>query len=190
MVMEKEYTLVILAGLGDSGPEHWQYHWLKHFSNAIKVEHDSWDRPHVTHWLARLNETMTKLNKPVIFVAHSLAVSLVMHWVKHNPDITQIAGAFLVAPADVDSADHTPEEIRNFSPMPLERLPFPSVVVASENDTYISLQRAAFFAQQWGSDFISVGQRDHIGTVAKLGLWQEGLDLFADFFQRRVVSQR
>lgn len=179
-----DYTLVILAGLGDSGPEHWQYHWLRHFKHAVKVEHDNWDEPQLKEWLARMNELMDQQTRPVILVAHSLAVSLVMHWVKTSKNTAQVAGAFLVAPADVDSPLHTPEEIRNFSPIPTSPLPFPSVVIASEDDAYISITRASYLAKQWGSEFISIGKRDHIGTAAKLGLWDEGLELFEGFVKR------
>lgn len=179
-----DYTLVILAGLGDSGPEHWQYHWLRHFKHAVKVEQDNWDEPQLKDWLTRMNELMDQQTRPVILVAHSLAVSLVMHWVKTSKNTAQVAGAFLVAPADVDSPLHTPEEIRNFSPIPTSPLPFPSVVIASEDDAYISITRASYLANQWGSEFISIGKRDHIGTAAKLGLWNEGLELFERFVKR------
>lgn len=148
------------------------------------MEQDSWDKPVLTDWLQRFDEVLHQQHHPVILIAHSLAVSLVMHWVNLNPDSPGIAGAFLVAPADVDSLDHTPEETWNFSPIPTNKVPFPSVLIASEDDAYISIQRAAYLASQWGSEFISVGKRDHIGTAAKLGMWHEGQLLFEDFVNK------
>ena len=55
------------------------------------------------------------MNQPTILVAHSLGVSLVLHWLSENNN-PNIIGALLVAPADVDSPDHTPKEIWNFAP--------------------------------------------------------------------------
>jgi predicted alpha/beta hydrolase family esterase len=51
--------------------------------------------------------------------------------VKENK-IHKIA-ALLVAPADVDFKAY-PEQIRNFSPIPLLKLDYPSILITSSND--------------------------------------------------------
>ncbi len=58
--------------------------------------------------------------------------------------------------------------------MPIYTLPFPSIVVASENDPYASFERKQYFAQQWGSDFVNVGQQGHINSDSDLKYWEEG----------------
>ena len=58
--------------------------------------------------------------------------------------------------------------------MPLVRLPFPSIVVASENDEYVSLERAREFARAWGSEFRGIGGAGHINSTSGLGTWAEG----------------
>jgi len=168
-----EIELLIIPGLGDSGENHWQSYWLKKYKNATKVVQDNWDKPQREDWLSKLNESIVKLDKPTIIVAHSLAVSLVMHWLSSNNN-SNIIGALLVAPADVDSPEHTPEIIWNFSPIPLSKLDFPSIVVTSENDPYISSQRAEYLAKMWGSDFINIGQKGHINSESNLEFWDEG----------------
>ncbi|MBK0371147.1 RBBP9/YdeN family alpha/beta hydrolase [Flavobacterium agrisoli] len=166
-------NLVILAGLGDSGEMHWQTHWQQLYPNTIKVIQENWDLPQREDWIQNLNNNISKLKQPTILVAHSLAVSLVMHWNTRysNPFIV---GALLVAPADVDSVIHTPDCIRNFAPMPMNKLPFPSVVVASQNDPYASFERKKDFALAWGSDFVDVGHKGHINSETNLGNWEEG----------------
>jgi predicted alpha/beta hydrolase family esterase len=134
---------------------------------------DNWDEPIRQQWVERLSEEIAKLNAPTILVAHSLAVSLILHWAENNSD-RNIVGALLVAPADVDSPLHTPECVRNFAPIPLYRLPFPSIVVASENDPYATFERKQYFAQKWGSDFVNVGQKGHINSDSDLKYWEEG----------------
>lgn len=165
--------LLILPGLGNSGEKHWQTFWHKKFENSIRLVQDNWDKPIREEWIERLNEEITKLNSPTILVAHSLAVSLVLHWAKTNNN-PNIIGALLVAPADVDSPQHTPDIIRNFAPMPLYKLPFPSIVVASENDPYASFERKLYFAENWGSDFVNVGLQGHINSDSDLKYWEEG----------------
>jgi predicted alpha/beta hydrolase family esterase len=168
-----ETNLLLLPGLGNSGEKHWQTFWHEKFKNSKRIIQDNWDEPICEDWIARLKEEVLKLEGPTILVAHSLAVSLVLHWASSNND-KNIVGALLVAPADVDSPEHTPEIIRNFSPMPIIKLPFPSIVVASENDPYASFERKKYFAEQWGSDFVNVGQQGHINSDSDLKYWEEG----------------
>lgn len=58
--------------------------------------------------------------------------------------------------------------------MPLTPLPFPSLVVASEDDAYVSLAGAKAFADAWGSRFVNVGAAGHINSDSGLGAWPEG----------------
>jgi len=168
-----ETKILIIPGLGGSGDNHWQTYWSKNFNKVIRIEQENWDEPELPKWLEKLNEAIEQINEPVILVAHSLAVSLVLHWaVKHNNN--NIKGALLVAPADVDSADYTPDVVRGFAPIPTTKLSFPSIVVTSINDPYIRLNRAKYFAEQWGSEFINIGEKGHINSDSNLGMWEEG----------------
>jgi predicted alpha/beta hydrolase family esterase len=165
--------LLIIPGLGDSGENHWQSFWLKKFINSTKVIQDNWDEPELEQWLHNLDKAILKLEEPTILVAHSLAVSLVMHWLSQNYN-PNIIGAMLVAPADVDSPEHTPDFLRNFAPIPISKLPFPSVVIGSENDTYMSIERAKELVENWGSDFVNIGKKGHINSDSNLQYWEEG----------------
>lgn len=165
--------LLIIPGLGDSGEKHWQSFWLQKFPNSTKVIQDNWDEPQLSEWIQRLDENIQQINEPTILVAHSLAVSLVMHWASQNKN-ANIIGALLVAPADVDSPAHTPDFLRHFSPIPTQTISFPTLVVGTENDTYMTLERAQELASFWGSDFINMGQIGHINSDSDLGFWEDG----------------
>lgn len=165
--------LLIIPGLGGSGEHHWQSFWSNKFENATRIIQEDWNQPNLESWLKELNDTILKLDCSIILVAHSLAVSLVMHWAEKNTN-SNIKGALLVAPADVDSPDHTPEFLREFAMMPTSKLHFPSIVVASENDEYVSLERAKYFAEKWGSEFINIGPKGHVNAESNLEFWEEG----------------
>jgi predicted alpha/beta hydrolase family esterase len=92
---------------------------------------------------------------------------------------TKVRSALLVAPSDVD-ADSYPAGTKNFQPMPLEVLPFLSIVVASSNDEYVTLERAKFFATSWGSEFVNIGAAGHINSASELGDWPQGIKLLQD----------
>jgi predicted alpha/beta hydrolase family esterase len=59
--------------------------------------------------------------------------------------------------------------VRGFSPIPLARFPFPSVVVASTNDPRVEFKRAELFARSWGSRFVAVSEAGHINEDSGLG---------------------
>ncbi|HOY11551.1 MAG TPA: alpha/beta hydrolase [Saprospiraceae bacterium] len=167
--------LIIVAGLNNSGPDHWQNFWQNHFPETIKVEQIEWDFPQLTDWLNQMNQTIssTDRSQPYILVGHSLGCVLCAHWLAQN-DYRNVVGAMLVAPADVDSELHTPDYIWNFSPIPKVQFSIPTVVVASENDPYMTIERSKELANSWGSEFYNFGPLGHINSDCKLGLWPEG----------------
>ena len=174
-------TILIVPGLGNSGPEHWQTHWEQHYGYQ-RVEQHNWDQPVCANWVQTLDAAVAAAGPGVVLVAHSLACITIAHWAATTQH--SIAGALLVAPADVDRTD-LPPEVANFRPIPLARLPFPSILVASTNDQYMTLTRAQLLAEAWGSRLVNVGALGHINSEANLGLWPEGhallLELVASF---------
>lgn len=166
-------SVLTVPGLGGSGPNHWQTLW-EHAPNISRVEQRDPDDPVLAEWVACLDRAVTQAQAPVVLVAHSLGVALVNHWAGRAQE--RVEGALLVAPADVDSKDHPPEAQR-FGPMPLVPLSFPSVVVTSENDPFVSLGRARYFADAWGSRFVNVGKLGHINADSGLGRWEDGFAL-------------
>jgi uncharacterized protein len=58
--------------------------------------------------------------------------------------------------------------------MPLCRLPFPTIVVASQNDPTVSFEPARLFAQSWGGEFINAGLSGHIEEESDFGPWPDG----------------
>ena len=176
-----EFDVLILAGLHNSGPDHWQSHWEAAFPNMRRVEQDDWDDPVYADWARRLSEAVDRCRKPVLLIGHSLGTSLVMRWA-HTAKTHTVAGAFLVAPTDRDRFENDPGSPgRGFAPMLLRPLPFPSMVLASRNDERVSFERAQAFATAWGSCLVDVGSQGHIGSAAKLGLWPQGLVWLGQF---------
>lgn len=170
----KNHRILLLPGLGNSGPDHWQTHWEQAFPDFVRVLQSEWDTPSAETWVEQLHREIVASETPAILVAHSLACCLVARWALAHAG--PVAAAFLVAPSDVDSP-YYPAGTTGFSPMPLQKLPFGSLVIASTNDEYVPLSRGKQFAGAWGSEYVLLGARGHIGSAAKLGMWQEGLDL-------------
>ena len=46
--------------------------------------------------------------------------------------------------------------------------------MTSENDPYITFERAKYLAEIWGSDFVNIGEKGHINSESNLEYWEEG----------------
>ena len=169
--------VLIVPGLGGSGEQHWQTHLERSLPHAARVHQSDWDRPDLTQWLERLAQAV-KARPGVLLVAHSLACPLVAHFAARRPDLP-VSGALLVAPADVDSARHTPSHTRGFAPIPRLRLPFQSVIVGSANDPFIEIDRCRDLADAWGAEFVNVGSCGHINVASGFGPWPAGESVVA-----------
>jgi len=170
--------VLILPGYADSGPDHWQSHWERADPACRRVVQDDWLAPRRPDWLATLERYVAECAAPPVLVAHSLACALAAHWAARPGAAAR--GALLVTPADVDSPLWTPEEVRSFSPIPLARLPFPSIVVASTDDPFASLERATAFAAAWGSRLVTLERAGHVNADTGFGPWPEGKRLLAE----------
>lgn len=166
---------LVLPGLGNSGPDHWQSRWERADPSFIRVQLGDWDRPSYEAWREVLEKSVARAGARTVLVAHSLACILVAHWARESN--LEIKGALLVAPPNPDRPDF-PREAVGFSPVPLSRLRFPSIVVASSDDPYGSLEFTRGLADAWGSRFASIGPAGHINADSGLGDWPDGLELF------------
>ncbi len=169
-------TVLILPGFGNSGPQHWQSHWEQSHPNFKRVQQRDWDNPVCDEWVEALDVDVRKAGPDALLIAHSLACLAVAHWAsrKYRP----IRGALLVAVPD-PTRDDFPKEIQGFSQTPEQPLPFPSIMVASTDDPYGSIEHAAHLAQAWGSRFVNIGARGHINGDSGLGAWAEGYELLS-----------
>ncbi len=167
--------VLTLSGLWNSGPEHWQTHWEGAHPHLVRVPHRDYNNPECAEWVAELDAAIAACDGPPVLAAHSLACMLVAHWARSGSSL-KIAGALLVAPSDVEASSY-PVPVNGFAPIPLAPLPFPSIVVASTNDEYVSPARARQFAQAWGSRFVEIGDAGHINGDSRLGMWPVGKQL-------------
>jgi predicted alpha/beta hydrolase family esterase len=163
--------VLLLPGLFNSGPEHWQSHWETNDPACTRVIQQDWDTPRREDWVATLESAVTASGPDVVLVAHSTACALVAFWGAATSQT--VRGAMLVAPSDTEGSNY-PVGPTGWRPMPLAALPFPSIVVASSDDEYCELQRARTFANAWGSRFVDIGPAGHINSASGLGAWSDG----------------
>lgn len=175
---------LMVPGWNGSGPDHWQTRWQSALG-ATRVEQENWATPCPDTWTRTLDLYVRSAPGAVILIAHSLGCLTVVKWAQEKrAHSTKVAGAFLVAPPDLEHSYCRDLEIQRFSPVPLVALPFPSMLVASEDDHYASIDGARRLAAAWGSDFVSAGRAGHINPESGHCEWPAGLDLFKAFTRR------
>jgi uncharacterized protein len=166
----------IIPGHGNSGLEHWQTYFEQTSRQFQRIHQVDYETPNCQDWIDTIDNAITKVDiSSVVLIAHSLGCATVAHWANKYP--RAIKGAFLVAPSDLEMPQYAAFPVTGFTPIPLNKLPFKSVVVASQNDIWVTFERANQFALAWGSKLINIGDKGHINTASGFGEWQEGLEL-------------
>ena len=117
-------------------------------------------------------------SKPPLLVAHSLACLLVAHW--QQVSTAPVAGAFLVAVPNPQTQAF-PVEAASFANPPRSKFRFPSLIIASANDPYGTIEYARGRASQWGSGIVEVGELGHINEASGLEDWPQGKALLTAF---------
>jgi predicted alpha/beta hydrolase family esterase len=169
--------VLILPGIGGSGPLHWQSRWEACRPAYRRVEMPDWDRPQLGVWVSTLDAAVRAAGAAPVIVAHSLGCLAVAHWAARRG---QAKAALLVAVPD-PAGPEFPEVASSFGPVPRNPFGFPSRVVASRNDPYGSFEFAERCAAAWGSAFTDAGAVGHINAESALGDWAAGQRLLADF---------
>jgi predicted alpha/beta hydrolase family esterase len=166
--------VLILPGIGNSGPQHWQSLWEQSHPEFVRVQQRDWDNPVCEEWVVAIEDAVKQAGADVVLVAHSLACLAVAHWTAtaHSP----IKAALLVAVPNA-KGNSFPVEAQGFAETPLRPFSFESVIVASDDDPYSSPAHCDQMATAWGSRVVRIGSCGHINASSGLGVWPDGYAL-------------
>jgi len=165
----------IIPGLGNSGPEHWQTYFEKSGKNFQRINQQEWESPTCDDWIQTIDNVLSNYDlSTVVLVGHSLGCATIAHWAARYNKV--IKGALLVAPRDLEAPQYT-FPAKGFSPIPKQKINFRTIVVASEDDIWVSLDRARYFADCWGSELVNIGKAGHINAASGYGQWTKGLKI-------------
>ncbi|MBP2442910.1 RBBP9/YdeN family alpha/beta hydrolase [Rhizobium leguminosarum] len=179
--------IIILPGIGGSGEAHWQSRWERSKPEMRRFQPADWDRPDLADWILALDRTVAASATPPLLVAHSLACLLVTHW--QQVSLHAVAGAFLVAVPDARSASF-PEEAAGFANPPSQTMRFPTLIIASADDPFGTLDYAHARADEWGSGLVEIGPFGHINGQSGLDDWGQGKALLTAFSAGLAKSHR
>jgi uncharacterized protein len=150
-----------------------------------RLEQLDWGNPDAVLWTGRLDSAIRAHPDKVVIVAHSLGCWTVIHWAAlHADSRNRVQSALLVAPPDLASTAELRTSAIAFTNHKKEKLPFPSILVGSENDPYMSLDGAQELAFDTGSSFINAGFGGHINIDSGHGPWPQGEALLQELLKK------
>lgn len=178
-----DVDILLVPGLDNSGPDHWQSRWERRLPTVKRIEQKDWSRPEKSAWTKEIVAAVEQAERPVVLVAHSLGVAATVHAAPLLPP-GRVLGGFLVAPpSEVRTAD-IPAIDAAFRPYPRDPLPFPSLVVASRDDPWCTIDEAGELALAWGSQLVDAGNSGHLNAESGHGPWPEGALRFGAFLKQ------
>ena len=192
--MTIDATVLIVPGLREHVPDHWQTLLAARLSKVHTVPPLETDKLGCTARVEALDRALHAIDGPVILVAHSAGVMMVAHWASQPR--RPIKGALLVTPADVESpfppAYPTTDTLHahGWLPIPRRYLPFPSLLAASTNDPLCAFERAQEMAVDWGSQLEDLGPVGHLNPAAGYGAWPKAIELIARLDTAQASANR
>ncbi|WP_416759858.1 RBBP9/YdeN family alpha/beta hydrolase [Roseateles sp. So40a] len=157
-----EPRLLIIPGLHDSGPAHWQSWLEQQYRDAHRVRQRDFSQPDLERWSDRIHARIENAGPGEwIAVAHSFGCLALAHHLQRHPD-SPVREALLVAPAE-------PDKFGLAESLPHQRLGRPTALIASQNDPWMSASSALRWATRWGSSYSNIGLVGHINSEAGFG---------------------
>lgn len=160
--------ILIVPGLGGSGPAHWQSWLHAELPGSLRVEQQDSNSTDLPVWTDTLCAAIDTAAEPVWLVAHSFGCLATLCALTRRP--SRVAGALLVAPADPEKFG-----LAHLLPEMIPALPVKAVV--SSNDPWMPLAKAELLLNQLGIDTLNLGEAGHINAESGFGPWPQGLAL-------------
>ncbi|MFB2872521.1 RBBP9/YdeN family alpha/beta hydrolase [Aeromonas jandaei] len=167
--------ILLVPGLHNSGPDHWQSRWHEHFPYWQRMTGLPWEKPDLTVWSAKLASKLRSRRSRVHLVAHSFGALTAIAAARLQPE--KVASLFLVAPADPARFGIVDERLEG----PLQ---VSAQLVASRNDPWMSFERAEYWSRQWQVPLFDAGSAGHINAQSGHGDWHQGLELLGSLYRR------
>ena len=187
-------TVLIVPGLRDHVDDHWQTLLAARLPCAWTVPPMGRENLDLAARVRGVEQVARRIDGPMIVVAHSGGVALVVHWAQQTR--CQVHGALLATPPDLERP--MPQGYPNmyalraggWLPVPRDPLPFPSIVAASRNDPLAAYDRVTGLAAVWGSRVVDLGEVGHLNPASGYGEWPRALSLIDELAATPVAVER
>jgi predicted alpha/beta hydrolase family esterase len=166
--------VLLIPGIGNSGPIHWQTLWENQHTNTYRVQQTDWDHPDCDQWAARLEDAVRRADTSPVLVAHSLGCLVACKWAALSN--LPVKAIMLVAVPD-PTGQAFPKEATGFSRLESALGQRRIVMVSSTDDPFSTTLYSQQRALAWNAERIDLGAKGHINADSGLGEWSHGWSL-------------
>lgn len=185
-------TLLLVPGLRDEAPGHWQTILAGQWPGAVSLPALGRKNIDLAARLVQIEDAVQAIKGPVLVVAHSGGAIATAHWAQRTR--AAIHGALLATPP-LFSGPLGPEfpdlaefQRHGWAPVPRLPLPFRSIVAASRNDPLGSYTGVSELARDWGARLFDLGESGHLNPASGFGPWPAALELVRELAEGRIVQ--
>ena len=179
-------TVLIVPGLRDHVDTHWQTSLAAQLPAVRTVAPmgrtgAGLDRAARVEAIERAAQAV---EGPIVIVAHSGGCPMLAHWAAETS--RPVKGALLATPPELDRPmpeGYPPLQALKdggWFPVPMQALPFPSIVAASRNDPLARFAQVEQMARACGSRLVALGEAGHLNPATGFGPWPRALDFIAE----------
>jgi len=167
-------SVLLIPGIGNSGPAHWQTLWENNYPNTHRVQQTDWDHPDCDKWAARLDDVVRRADAPPVLVAHSLGCLVACKWASQSR--LPVKAILLVAVPD-PAGPTFPREASGFSGLVSDLGQRRVAMVSSTDDPFSTALYSQRCALAWTAEHIVTGAKGHLNADSGLGEWSQGWDI-------------
>lgn len=179
--MSAAATLLLVPGLRDEAPGHWQAILASQCPDAVSLPALGRRNIDLAARLVQIEEAVQSIKGPVVVVAHSGGVIATAHWAQRTR--ATVHGALLATPPlfagplGPEYPDLAEFQRHGWAPIPRSPLPFRSIVAASRNDPLGAYEGVSELARDWGARLFDLGESGHLNPASGFGPWPAALEL-------------
>lgn len=179
--MSAAATLLLVPGLRDEAPGHWQAILASQCPGAVSLPALGRRNIDLAARLVQIEEAVQSIKGPVVVVAHSGGVIATAHWAQRTR--ATVHGALLATPPlfagplGPEYPDLAEFQRHGWAPIPRSPLPFRSIVAASRNDPLGAYEGVSELARDWGARLFDLGESGHLNPASGFGPWPAALEL-------------
>lgn len=183
-------TVLIVPGLRDESPDHWQTLMTARLPRAVSVKPMGRDNVDLRPRLEAIEAAAAAIRGPLVLIGHSAGCIMIARWALETR--RAVIGALLAAPPDLEipmpAGYPALEALRagGWFPIPRRKLPFASLVGASRNDPLARFDRVVELAEAWGSALVDLGDVGHLNPASGYGPWPRAEELVAELAASRL----
>ncbi len=175
-MLNSDYHYLLVPGYGGIEMRHWMRHWMRILPKVSIVKQQDFQKPDKDQWVDGLKKALGRIDgqQEVILICHSLGCITSFYAALEGELANNVVAAFMVAMPGETRPEHHDGRWTGFLPYPNNSTSLKSLMLASTNDEYCSVDEMTALSRQLNFELEFIGAQGHLGSNENLGSWERG----------------